>query len=59
MLFEIYNRENKRVMCTDSAACIPDKDTLAMMSKQSGYTFKYNGRKTSQKALQEVLNNKQ
>ena len=54
MLFEVINDKNKRVMCTESVACVPDRATLMSMSK-TGYKFKLNGKATSVKSLIEKL----
>lgn len=54
MLFEVFNDKNKRVMCTESVACIPNRTTLISMSK-TGYKFKLNGKVASAKTLIEKL----
>lgn len=54
MFFEVINGKRKRVMCTKSASCIPDRNTLMVMSK-SGYKFKLNGKTISAKSLAEKI----
>ena len=55
MKFEILNDKNKVVMTTTSASCIPDRNTLNIMSK-GGYKFKMDGKSITLKKLKEIEN---
>lgn len=56
MQFEIFDNQDNRVFYTEYVECIPSLNDLKTMQRSSGYKFRYNGRKTSLKALQEVFN---
>lgn len=58
MLFEVYNKNGKRVMYTEFKNCVPDRERIIEMMK-SEYKFYLNGKILNKKAihsLKEVLN---
>ena len=57
MLFEIYDKNKKRIMCTDYYECVPNYNDLVYMQKFSDYRFKYNGKLISLRGLKPLLNN--
>ena len=57
MKFEVVNDKNNVLMNTTSTECIPNKDTLNLMSKV-GYKFKLNGKVVTIRKLYETLKEK-
>lgn len=56
MLFQVMNKENKCVMRTEFAECIPDVDTLKVMSSGAEYTFKLDKKPITLANLIKLLN---
>jgi hypothetical protein len=54
MKFQIYGKDKKCKLVTESKACIPNIDELKLMSK-AGYKFKLDGKAISFSKLKEVL----
>lgn len=54
MKFQIYGKDKKCKLVTESKSCIPDIDELKLMSK-AGYKFKLDGKAVSLSKLKEVL----
>lgn len=44
MKFEIFNLQGKRVFWTESEKCVPSKEELAYMVKNSRYKVKMDGK---------------
>lgn len=59
MLFQVMNTENKCVMRTEFAECIPDADTLKVMSSGAEYTFKLDKKPITLSNLIKLLNSNQ
>lgn len=59
MLFQVMNTENKCVMRTEFAECIPDVDTLKVMSSGAEYTFKLDKKPITLSNLIKLLNSNQ
>lgn len=56
MLFQVMNKENKCVMRTEFAECIPDVDTLKVMSSGAEYKFKLDKKPITLANLIKLLN---
>jgi hypothetical protein len=54
MKFQIYGKDNKCKLVTESKSCIPGIDELKLMSKV-GYKFKLDGKSISLSKLKEEL----
>ena len=59
MLFQVMNKENKCVMRTEFVECIPDVDTLKVMSNGSEYKFKLDKKPITLSNLIKLLNSNQ
>lgn len=55
MKFQIFGKDNKCKLITESKSCIPDIAELKLMSKM-GYKLKLDGRVVSLSRLKEILN---
>lgn len=56
MLFQVINKQNKCVMRTEFAECIPDVDTLKVMSSGAEYKFKLDKKPITLANLIKLLN---
>ena len=54
MKFQIFGKDNKCKLVTESKACIPDINELKLMSK-AGYKFRLDGKAISLSKLKEKL----
>ena len=59
MLFQVINKENKCVMRTEFAECIPDTDTLKAMANDAEYKFKLDTKSITLSNLIKLLNSNQ
>ena len=55
MKFQVVNRDNIPVMCTESVSCVPDEKELLSMQK-AGYKFKVDGKVMTIKKIKEMKN---
>ena len=56
MIFQVINKQNKCVMRTEFAECIPDVDTLKVMSSGAEYKFKLDKKPITLANLIKLLN---